>query len=239
MKKVFLSLATIAFVAAGSLTVTSCGGDDSVAPGPVPEPELTENFVKYDGEQHKLDGAEYTIDTEGENVAIYSNEAGNMHYASYTTYFWSGDIESAQSLADLAAFGQISYYVQLLDVEYNAEGEVIAFDLPLPNEAEELQAYRGGASFEGINVTGITDAAINVNTFSVTQGAGTSDFDGSLTFASALTFDYSGNVTYLANDIAKGKAFSKLTVEGSELETSAATMKLNRNISTVKISEVK
>ena len=32
MKKVFLSLATIAFVAAGSLTVTSCGGDDSVAP---------------------------------------------------------------------------------------------------------------------------------------------------------------------------------------------------------------
>ena len=32
MKKVFLSLATIAFVAAGSLTVTSCGGDDSTTP---------------------------------------------------------------------------------------------------------------------------------------------------------------------------------------------------------------
>lgn len=32
MKKVFLSLATIAFVAAGSLTVTSCGGDDSTPP---------------------------------------------------------------------------------------------------------------------------------------------------------------------------------------------------------------
>lgn len=49
MKKVFLSLATIAFVAAGSLTVTSCGGDDSTpgpGPGPGPDPELTENFVQ-------------------------------------------------------------------------------------------------------------------------------------------------------------------------------------------------
>ncbi|WCM41806.1 hypothetical protein MG290_12805 [Flavobacterium sp. CBA20B-1] len=35
MKKVFLSLATIAFVAAGSLTVTSCGGDDSTPVTPV------------------------------------------------------------------------------------------------------------------------------------------------------------------------------------------------------------
>ena len=37
MKKVFLSLATIAIVASGSLTVTSCGGDDSATP-PVVDP---------------------------------------------------------------------------------------------------------------------------------------------------------------------------------------------------------
>ncbi len=42
MKKVFLSLATIAFVAAGSLTVTSCGGDDS-SPTPPPPPPPTNN----------------------------------------------------------------------------------------------------------------------------------------------------------------------------------------------------
>lgn len=48
MKKVFLSLATIAFVAAGSLTVTSCGGDDSTGgtTPPPPPPGLTENFVQ-------------------------------------------------------------------------------------------------------------------------------------------------------------------------------------------------
>ncbi|HUH25572.1 MAG TPA: hypothetical protein VLY87_03020, partial [Flavobacterium sp.] len=37
MKKVFLSLATIAIVAAGSLTVTSCGGSDDSTP-PVEDP---------------------------------------------------------------------------------------------------------------------------------------------------------------------------------------------------------
>jgi len=47
MKKVFLSLATIAFVAAGSLTVTSCGGDDSSpTPPPPPPPGLEDNFVQ-------------------------------------------------------------------------------------------------------------------------------------------------------------------------------------------------
>src|SRR5690606_2994354 len=37
MKKMFLSLATIAFVAAGSLTVTSCGSDDSSPVIPTPD----------------------------------------------------------------------------------------------------------------------------------------------------------------------------------------------------------
>src|SRR5690606_4957489 len=55
MKKVFLSLATIAFVAAGSLTVTSCGSDDST-PGPVVPPveEITENFVKVNSDKFEL-----------------------------------------------------------------------------------------------------------------------------------------------------------------------------------------
>ncbi len=55
MKKVFLSLATIAFVAAGSLTVTSCGGDDSVTPTPPPPPPgLTENFVQIQDTKSEL-----------------------------------------------------------------------------------------------------------------------------------------------------------------------------------------
>lgn len=53
MKKVFLSLATIAFVAAGSLTVTSCGDDEGTPTPPVVE-ELTENFIQVNTDQEEL-----------------------------------------------------------------------------------------------------------------------------------------------------------------------------------------
>ncbi len=89
MKKVFLSLATIAFVAAGSLTVTSCGGDDSVTPvKPVEKSlKLTVETAPADiiaGERFELSiktadgtpitGAELQID--GENLNIQSDENG-------------------------------------------------------------------------------------------------------------------------------------------------------------------
>ena len=44
MKKVFLSLATIAIVASGSLTVTSCGSDDSTTTPPVVNPPVAQDI---------------------------------------------------------------------------------------------------------------------------------------------------------------------------------------------------
>jgi len=83
MKKVFLSLATIAFVAAGSLTVISCGGDDSnptPGPGPEPEPELTENFIQVNSDQEAIDYTIYAVHVlgEGDNAPIreYALEDG-------------------------------------------------------------------------------------------------------------------------------------------------------------------
>lgn len=88
MKKVFLSLAAITIVATGSLTVTSCGGDDST-PGPVvdnslklavttPAGDIVAGEVfemtikKADGTP--VEGAELQID--GENLDIQSDENG-------------------------------------------------------------------------------------------------------------------------------------------------------------------
>lgn len=68
MKKVFLSLATIAFVAAGSLTVTSCGGDDSTGgttPPPPPPTELTENFIQVNNDQEKIAFSLYAVHVDG------------------------------------------------------------------------------------------------------------------------------------------------------------------------------
>lgn len=65
MKKVFLSLATIAFVAAGSLTVTSCGGDDSTTPNPGPTPPPVETAGKF-----SWAGKDYPMDTTTTGVVI-------------------------------------------------------------------------------------------------------------------------------------------------------------------------
>lgn len=67
MKKVFLSLATIAFVAVGSVTVTSCGGDDDnkPGPGPGPGPGLTENFIQVNNDQSEITNTIYAIHVNG------------------------------------------------------------------------------------------------------------------------------------------------------------------------------
>src|SRR5690606_25771148 len=62
MKKVFLSMAAIAFVAVGSLTVTSCGSDDS-NPTP-PEPPVTT------GSKFTWAGTDYTMDMTTTGVVV-------------------------------------------------------------------------------------------------------------------------------------------------------------------------
>lgn len=65
MKKVFLSLATIAFVAAGSLTVTSCGGDDSTPVVTPDDPKLTENFIQVNNDQEEIAYSLYAVHVDG------------------------------------------------------------------------------------------------------------------------------------------------------------------------------
>lgn len=88
MKKVFLSLAALTIVVTGSLTVTSCGGDDST-PGPVVEKSLkltvetaAEDIVEGESFQMSIkkadgtpvEGAELLVD--GESVDIQSDAEG-------------------------------------------------------------------------------------------------------------------------------------------------------------------
>lgn len=88
MKKVFLSLATLAFVATGSLTMTSCGSDDSTKEEPtkkvikltvetaaddIIEKERFELSIKA-ADGTPIEGAELQID--GENLGIKSDADG-------------------------------------------------------------------------------------------------------------------------------------------------------------------
>ena len=73
MKKVFLSLATIAFVAVGSLTVTSCGGDDST-PGPTPVPPVeTAGKFTWAGTDYAMDMTTTGVVINAENQMIAYN----------------------------------------------------------------------------------------------------------------------------------------------------------------------
>lgn len=93
MKKVFLSLAALAFVATGSLTMTSCGSDDStpVTPTPpvvddtTPQNPQAENTVRFDGVDSPLDFSYYELivrdyNTQGggtiEEVTVYNFPGG-------------------------------------------------------------------------------------------------------------------------------------------------------------------
>jgi|GEM_PF-1749854 len=85
MKKVFLSLATIAFVAVGSLTMTSCGSDDSTTnpggenpggenpggenPGGENPGEVTKGF-SVGGEVYLLDNFESQVRSNADRTAI-------------------------------------------------------------------------------------------------------------------------------------------------------------------------
>ncbi|WLD24244.1 hypothetical protein NU10_02260 [Flavobacterium dauae] len=234
MKKVFLSLAAITLVATGSLTMTSCGSDDS-APV-VPPVELTENFMKHDGEQFALDGAEYSVDVDAEgNLMIYTLTDMEGYYIYYSTYFWKGDIASATSIADLDAYGSVGYYVELQDVVVDEEGVITGYTMVYPNEASELLIASAGAAANGESVGQASAASININTFTVSEGVGTSDFDGSITAGAGVTFDWNGDITFGAVDASAGKKASTFKKLDQELNK---TVKLKGSVvATMKMSK--
>src|SRR5690554_604783 len=211
MKKMFLSLATIAFVATGTLTVTSCGSDDSTPnPDPVPDPELTENFVKFEGEQFEVWGAEYSVDVEGDYDYIYTDVEGlpEGYYIYYSTYLYSEDIQGATSLADVEIYGVIGYFVQLQDVELDDDGDIVDYTFVLPHEATTLYYDRAGIVNYGNQLgSSISNLSLNINTFMLGQSSLTTDFDGFVTYNTGnVTFDYNEDAGFFGEDVSGAKS---------------------------------
>jgi len=231
MKKVFLSLATIAFVAAGSLTVTSCGGDDSTPP--VVTPELTENFVKFEGKQISLGASEYTQDTNGDADYVYSFEDTEGYFVYYTTYFFTADIENATALEDVEIFGQIGYFVQLTDVELNDAGQIIDYVKPLPNQASELIYDMAGVVNYGEQIgTSISALNLNVNSLVISESSVTTDFDGTITYDTGdVKFDYTGDSGFFANPISDAKGINSLKMKMNNIVKGSDFKSLKENAS--------
>ena len=163
MKKVFLSLATIAFVAAGSLTMTSCGGDDST-PGPTPDPVdpvLTENFIQVNDQQSELKNSIYAVHTTSNEdnapIKVYKDTETGETFAGF--YFISHDGASATTFG-----GNRSYLIYFTPYDTTKpEGEALI--LPFTQE---------GATQFGGAVTLMNDTQYNyASGASATIGQGT------------------------------------------------------------------
>lgn len=222
MKKVFLSLATIAFVAAGSLTVTSCGSDDSTPnPEPGPGPEPTSNYVEWDGSKSSVDGSMFEIQGTGTGQnfqpSLYTLTNQEGHYLRYYTTYWQGDIENATEIADLAVYGMISYYAQVKDVELNDQGQVVDYTFVNPNEAEVIRPAGASLYFDGTSVGQATAAGITVNTFVMSAGEGTASFEGQSTHGTAGTakVTYNGASSFSTYVPSGAKSTSNLDIKKS------------------------
>lgn len=214
MKKVFLSLATIAFVAVGSLTVTSCGGDDSTpgtTPPPPPPPVESNGKMKYNNQDFVLDTAVSQIyaqkNAQGQNVASAFNLPINNGQDTIRVTRWNIISYNGEDANTSENYHQISIYVpvdgnnivkpNVAENIYFAGAAVYAGSVDTPLDLGQLSAF--DIKFNNFVDTGDDAATINY-TSSVTgaNGTVTTEYDGKLngTFAFIPTAPKGKNVKF-------------------------------------------
>src|SRR5690606_25224120 len=145
MKKMFLSLATIAFVATGALTVTSCGSDDSAAPNPGPGPgeeDINEGIVnplgsfKHEGNEYKVENSGFFL--HGANNAPVVINFGTEAEPEYRS-LWVGLIFSGETNQGARNYMEYGFTLPTEETT-NDQGETV-YMLIFPNETEDIAPY--------------------------------------------------------------------------------------------------
>lgn len=215
MKKVFLSLATIAFVAAGSLTVTSCGGDDSTpGGGGGGEPITSNGKMKYNNQDFALDTAVSQIyaqkNAQGQNVASAFRLPINNGQDTITVTRWNIIAHNGEDAQTSENYHQVSIFVPVngnsivkpnaAETIYPAGIAIYAGSVDTPLDLGQISAF--DIKFNNFVDTGDDSATINY-TSSVTgaNGTVTTEYDGKL----------NGTFAYIPSAAPKGKnvKFSK------------------------------
>ena len=174
MKKVFLSMATLAMVAVGTV---SCGSDDS--PAPQPDPSLTENFIQVNDDQSEITYSIYAVHTDGagNNAPIKEYTIEGTVYAAFE--FISHDGSSATTLS-----GTDNTWVTLL-TKVNTDKTV-----------ESGERYVFPYEVQGTTALGGFSTTMNGTNYDFADGA---TFDltdlnyGSETQDGKMTYDLKGN----------------------------------------------
>lgn len=215
MKKVFLSLATIAFVAAGSLTMTSCGGDDSTPtpPGP-PTPDdvvpgvQADNTVRHNNVDTPLDFSyyelvtrDYTNSADGtkfEAPVIYNYPDGGYAYAYYVNLGYN--LAADGSSADTYHYAMILVKNETIVIQDNAIADF--GELILPNQTDDVywaMAYvlLSGTEYQSSqNDPGTGE--VTVNTLALQEGGvGTTNVVSTFTLGDdSFNFKFNGDTEF-------------------------------------------
>lgn len=188
MKKVFLSLATVAFVAVGSLTMTSCGDDESTpGPGPGPGP----------GEEHAgkltVDGSEYGLDTTDTFVYSVKGDDGKNYVALYNYVIQPGDTITATRWAIQSYSGEDSQATEDLHlIDFYIEQDADAEGLTFPNQAETFY-IQGLAVVAGGSEVEIDGGSVALD-FNVFDTAGQIDYSSTLTGSKNIKAEFNGEM---------------------------------------------
>lgn len=220
MKKVFLSLATIAFVAAGSLTVTSCGSDDSTPVGPI---KLTENFIEVNGEQSEISYSLYAVHTtkgtDGkEAIKEYTLQDGRKVIA---FEFISHNGASVTSLSD-ADLTDLTWYTL---VDETAEAK---YSYPFTKDGATLNggmvtvmndteySYATGYEFDLTDLVYETESAPGNMVYTLT---GNDADDSSVALGTNVNGVFEGLFNMNTDSAAKGaNGIAKFNIKSSKLE---------------------
>lgn len=230
MKKVFLSLATIAFVAAGSLTVTSCGGDDST---PTPNPGGDDNPPVTSAGKLKVDGTDYDLDltqsfiyggknAQGQNVPAGYRILPTGATDSITVTRWAIDSFDGDSADTASNFHTVEVFVPV-------NGTTVVY----PHQSETIYFAGAGVRANGaeVDLGQLTAFNLSIDVFENASDAA----DGSITFTSSLTgsktatVDYKGELdgTYIyVPQSGKNSKFNKLS--SSTKVTNASSLKISK-----------
>lgn len=199
MKKVFMSLAAIAFVAMGSLTVTSCGSDDSTTTPepPTPPTEQADNTIRYQTDDFEVNyqqtGVEYMIYNKGTEdefagPKIYTSSTNpGVAYQAYT--------QLTTKIVDdaLTDYVNHTYYIINPTVQFATDGSISSLGSILsPSQVEsEMELKSAGVRLGGTvlhNALGtLNEGHITYDTYQV--GDEVEDSEQEFEYASIASYD--------------------------------------------------
>jgi len=193
MKKMFLSLATIAFVATGALTVTSCGSDDSTTPINEGDdnPGGGDSTFSWGGSNYNVDttimgyiGTEngatvYNIDTDGDEEGDTLMTQWIVGSYDGVDYQNASDLVQTNILVPVGGEGEnlVMIYPQESETVYLARTIVIlGGELAAPLETDQISGF--DIEFNVVDEDNETVDYTTSTTF--TSGTVSVDFDGAL-----------------------------------------------------------